>query len=240
MRQADRFVVLTYTWKRWVEATESRAQAIVIPNPVPEFPELDDAQALSVQAVTAGDPGRTSVLLFLGRIEGEKGIFVLLEALAEAKLRGASWQLVCGGEGDIEPARRHAAALGLLDTDVRFLGWVDGEAKRGWLRRCDMLVLPSLNENMPVVVLEAFAYGKPVAASSVGGIPDMVLDGQDGFLFPPGDSNALMHILLHALQPDVNLRHMGVLAREKAARHYAAPDIMRQVEAMYRRLLSAE
>lgn len=236
LRRADRFVVLTRTWKRWAEATEGRVRAIVIPNPVPEMPNLESHEPARSQA--ARDlPDDAPVLLYLGRIEHEKGIFVLLDALAEARRCGADWRLICGGSGDIEIAQQHAHKVGLTDDCVRFLGWIDGDVKRDLLRRCDMLVLPSFAENMPVVLLEAFAYGKPVAASSVGGVPDMVIDGQDGFLFPPGDSHALAGILLAALQPNVDLERMGTSAREKAAALYAPRDVLRQVEAMYAQLL---
>lgn len=236
LRRAARFVVLTNTWKRWAEATEGRTRVVVIPNPVPEMPNLETQEPATSQAAR-DSPDDVPLLLYLGRIEHEKGIFVLLEALAEARHCGANWRLICGGSGDIEIAQQHALKLGLAADSVRFLGWIDGDAKRNWLRRCDMLVLPSFAENMPVVLLEAFAYGKPVAASSVGGVPDMVLDGQDGFLFPPGDSHSLAGILLAALKPNIDLERMGASAREKAAALYAPRDVIRQVEAMYAQLL---
>ena len=236
MRRARYFIVLTNGWKHWIETTEARSRVVVIPNPTPELPDLC-VPASALQEATSDGSSAMPLLLFLGRVEQEKGILVLLEALAEARRRGATWQLVCGGTGDIEFARARADALGLSEADVRFVGWIDGETKRGWLQRCDMLVLPSFTENMPMVLLEAFGYAKPVVATSVGGIPDMILDGVDGFLCPPGDSDSLAKILVNALRADVDLKRMGTAGREKADAQYAPAYVIGQIEALYSQLL---
>lgn len=239
MRRAERFILLTDSWKQWGDATEPRIRAVVIPNPVPELPELSKLGESKPESNHRGAESSAAmpVLLFLGRIEAEKGIFVLLEALATAKRNGAQWQLVCGGTGDLGAARQCATRLGLSNEEVRFVGWVDGEAKRDWLRKCDMLVLPSFIENMPVALLEAFAYGKPVLATRVGGIPDIVLDGVDGFLFPPGDQSALAQLLTNSLESSANLKSMGVAARKKALLQYSPEHVIGQIEATYKQLL---
>lgn len=239
MRRAKRFIVLTHSWRRWAEDIEPRSRVSVIPNPAPRLPELsslgtgDTWTTLKPLAVCATSP----VLLFLGRIEREKGIYVLIEAVALAKRMGVSCELVCGGSGEIEAARQRASELGLVESDVRFLGWIDGEAKHAWLCRCDMLVLPSLMENMPVVLLESFAYGKPVLASSVGGIPDMVHHGVDGFLCPPNDPEALSSALCMALHPDTDRIAMGLAARRKVEAIYSANRVTQQIELTYQELL---
>lgn len=223
MRRALRFVVLTAQWQRWALATEPRARVRVIPNPVPYLPgELHEASDCE-----------TRLLLFLGRVEPDKGVFVLLEALARARAAGAAWQLVCGGNGDLEGARRTAHALGLGPEDVRFLGWIDGDAKRHWLERCTLLVLPSFVENMPVVILEAFAFGKAVIATRVGGVPDVVSDAQDGFLVEPQDVASLCDALVRAYGCRDHLRRMGLHGRAKAAAQYAPAKVVSLVDSLY-------
>jgi glycosyltransferase involved in cell wall biosynthesis len=229
MRRSLRFIVLTEEWRRWVVATEPRAHVCVIPNPAPFLPELPDG----------GFRSEPDLLLFLGRVEREKGLFVLLEALSRARRSGAAWRLVCGGTGDLEAARRAAQELGLGAEDVQFLGWIDGEAKHDLLARCRLLVLPSFIENMPVSVLEAFAYGKPVIATAVGGVPDLVTHDVDGFLGPPGDATWLEHALRQAYDQPERIAEMGHRARSKLEAHYAAPRVLAQVDALYSECLRA-
>ena len=109
---------------------------------------------------------------------------------------------------------------------------MDGAAKSAWLTRCAALVLPSLIENMPVVLLEAFAHGKPVIATRVGGVADMLSDGCEGYLVEPGNASALGHALVAAWQRD-GLAAMGGAARERFVAHYARERVVARVEALY-------
>jgi glycosyltransferase involved in cell wall biosynthesis len=223
MRRARRFVVLTEEWRRWASAVEPRSRVCVIPNPAPHVPELPDG----------GFRSEPNLLLFLGRVEHEKGLFVLLEALARSRRAGAAWRLVCGGTGDLEAARRAARELGLGPEDVQFLGWIDGGVKHEWLTRCTLLVLPSFIENMPVSVLEAFAYGKPVIATAVGGVPDVVTQDVDGFLGPAGDVDWLHDILRDVYAQPQRLASMGLRGREKLDARYTAQRVLDQADALY-------
>lgn len=229
MRRALRFVVLTREWQVWAHATEPSARVCVIPNPAPLLPPtpLDASRC---------DP---ALLLFLGRVEHDKGVFVLLEALARARAEGTGWRLVCGGNGDLDTARHAADALGLGPLDVQFLGWIDGEAKRQWLERCALLVLPSFIENMPVVILEAFSYGKAVIATRVGGVPDVVDAGVDGFLVEPRDVVGLAGALVRAYSCRDHICAMGLQGREKVQERYAAAKVISQIDSMYRECLGS-
>lgn len=225
MRRSIRFVVLTQGWREWVEQIEPGARVVVIPNPAPEIPPWPGDRR-------AGDCVPT--MLYLGRIEDAKGIDVLLDATARAHRQGAAWRLVCGGTGEIEQANQQRIHLGLPESAVTFAGWVDGERKRQLLRDCDLLVLPSRAENMPVVVLEAFAYGKPVVATAVGGIPDVVTEGVDGFLVAAGDAGALAERLVALHHQRDELPRLGHAGRLKVEAHYAPAVVVARVEALYR------
>ena len=224
MRRASGFVVLTHEWRDWAMSIEPRADLRVIPNPAPFLPDLRRASA----------PREPDLILFLGRIERDKGLFVLLEALAQARERGAMWRLVCGGTGDLAQAQRAATALSLGSRDVQFLGWTDGDEKTRWLERCALLVLPSFVENMPVVLLEAFAFAKPVIATRVGGVPDVVTPGEDGWLVEAGDVVGLADALCVAHTDDDRLLAMGRRARAKAEARYSPAHVVAEVDALYR------
>jgi glycosyltransferase involved in cell wall biosynthesis len=229
MRRARRFVVLTESWRRWAMEIEPRANVCVIPNTVAPVRARSSAESEAVRGP----------LLFLGRIEREKGIFVLVQALARAHAAGAAWRLVCGGTGEVEAVRRAMQQARLPDEAIEFRGWVGGEQKAALLDQCALLVLPSLIENMPVSVLEAFAHGKPVIATRVGGIPDMVIPGSEGLLVPPGDAGALAAALIEAWHSPAEWRARGVSARERFQRDYACDAVVARVEALYGQCLGS-
>ncbi len=129
-------------------------------------------------------------LLFLGRLEHDKGVFDLIAAFARAFGDCGEAVLQLGGEGDRDAVERHARSLGVADR-VEFLGWVAGAAKRSALERADIFVLPSYVEGLPVAMLEAMHCGVPIVMSAVGSIPEVATDGVDALLVAPGDVDAL-------------------------------------------------
>lgn len=223
MRSCRRFVVLTQGWRRWVEQIEPSSTVCVIPNPAPSIPSQPSDMP----------PRDKATLAFLGRIEYEKGIDVLLDAIAVARQSGAAWRLACGGTGELSEFRARSRSLGLNDDSVQFLGWLGMEAKDALLRECSLLVLPSRAENMPVSILEAYAYGKPVIATAVGGIPDVVEDGKDGWMVPAGDSHALAVALQMAWERYSALSSMGAAGRVKVKTQYSAERIGKLVDDLY-------
>lgn len=145
--------------------------------------------------------------LYLGRLSAEKGVGTLLEAHASSR---AGWKLVVAGTGPLE------AELKLKYKHANFVGHVTGDRLREVIDRASVVVVPSeCYENCPMSVLEAMAYGKPVVGSRMGGIPELVLDGETGFLFEAGSVDDL-RTRLDQLMHDGNLRRrLGVNARQR-------------------------
>jgi glycosyltransferase involved in cell wall biosynthesis len=147
-------------------------------------------------------------LLFVGRLRIRKGVEVLLEALPP----GA--RLLIAGDGE------HRAALegrlkGKPGPGVRFLGRCDAGRVRGLLRGAAALVVPSIYEGMPLVVLEAMEANVPVVASRVSGIPEVVEDGVTGWLVPPEDPGALAAALSAVLEHPDEARRRGEAGRRR-------------------------
>ncbi len=152
---------------------------------------------------------------FLGFMDGRKGESDLLRALASPGVPPCS--LLLAGDGPMRTgAEALAVRLGLADR-VCFLGNIDGAAKDDFFRRIDVLCLPSQAENLPIALLEAMGYGRPVIATPVGGIPDMVTDGAQGRLTPPGDIGALADALTEAALNPEEVRRRGRAAWETVA-----------------------
>ncbi|MBN2308819.1 MAG: glycosyltransferase [Candidatus Hydrogenedentes bacterium] len=151
--------------------------------------------------------------LFFGQLLKHKGIFTLLDAVAQAASGMAIAVAGTGPESD-EVARR-VERLGL--SGVRLVGYQSGKALYDLIRRARFVVVPSeWYENQPYAVLESFALGKPVLASAIGGIPELV-DDEVGGLFTPGDTAELAAKLAGLGSDTARLREMGMAARHRVA-----------------------
>lgn len=138
------------------------------------------------------------IVLYVGHLKEEKGAFDLLHAFQQQQaLKDARLVLVGGGAG-ADACRALAQQLGVK---AQFAGEQPHESIPLWFAACDVLTLPSWNEGMPNVVIEALACGRPVVASSVGGIPDVIRDDL-GALVPPRDPQALGEALVNVLSKE--------------------------------------
>ncbi len=161
----------------------------------------------------AADPG-TGELLFVGRLRIRKGVEVLLAAIAELRLRGWRGRLVLAGDGEHRGAlESRARELGLGPESVVFLGRATAGQVRALLASARALVVPSIYEGMPLVILEAMAAGVPVVASAVSGIPEVVVDGETGWLVPCEDPPQLARALGEVLADETETRRRGAAGR---------------------------
>lgn len=218
-QQSSAVVVLSGSWARWINDTFAGVNAVVIHNPVTVPPESQAAR--DCEAV-----------LFLGRLGKGKGVFVLLEATSRLAAAGSPVKLWLGGDGSIDTCRKHASDLGIADR-VEFLGWVSGEHKARLLGTAGVYCLPSFNEGLPISLLEAMAIGMPVVTTPVGGIPEVVSDGVEGYLVAPGDAEALAAKLAELIGDPDRAKQMGSLGRRKVLDKFAAEVIVPKIEALY-------
>jgi len=146
---------------------------------------------------------KENYLLYMGRLSPFKGIEYLIEAFENVRKSYASLKLVIAGSGN------HGSYLRKITHDtegVRFIGFVSSHGiKKLLYKNCLAVVVPSLHETAPLVVLEAMASGKPVVASDVGSIPSMISHGKNGFLVKPGGSKSIA-TFVKLLCEDSNLR----------------------------------
>jgi glycosyltransferase involved in cell wall biosynthesis len=154
----------------------------VLPNPAPPISALPERAQLRRELDLDGD-----VLVFAGRLGPQKAVGTLLEALRDLP----AVTLVVAGDGPERSALEGRASELGLGGRVRFLGSVPRETVLQLFRAADASVLPSAWENFPHTVVEALAVGCPVIATAVGGVPEVVVDGENGLLVPAGDDRAL-------------------------------------------------
>ncbi len=140
-----------------------------------------------------------------------------------------------GGEGDRIVVEDLINELNLNDH-VTILGWIQGETKAQLLNNADVLVLPSYNEVLPMSILEALAYRVPVVASRIGGIPDAISDGVEGFLVEVGDINAISESILKIISDSEARKVMRVNARNKAESLFDDKVIVAKISKLYKEL----
>jgi starch synthase (maltosyl-transferring) len=205
----------------------------VIPNGVDPTP-FDDATPASRDAL--GIPPDAVVALFVGRIDVQKGVADLLDAAAKVAVERKDWHLVLVGDGpDLRKHRARTETDTRLARRVHWLGRRDDIA--ALLNAADLLVLPSLWEGMPNVVLEAMASRRAVVATDVEGSEDLVVPGRTGWLIPAGDPARLASALLEAHSDSERLRRYGDAAREWVDTHYSWASAIRAYEQLWARIL---
>ena len=170
-------------------------------------------------------------VLFVGRLVSNKGPQTLVEAAPEVLKRHQDARFLFLGEGPLHKAlRRRTRSLG-IDQNVAFLGTRSDVAEI--MRGAALLARPSTLEGMPLTVLEGMASGLPVVATPVGGTPELVSDGVNGRLVPPGDSNALASRIIELLDDPHLAAEMGRHGRQRAAAGYTWERVIARTEAVY-------
>ncbi|MBL8861141.1 MAG: glycosyltransferase [Planctomycetes bacterium] len=162
-------------------------------------------------------------LVCVARLSIEKGVDLLVEALALLAGEGVEFELVLVGDGDLRPQIEAAVASTGLARRVRLDGWGDAARVRAAIEQAAVLVVPSRAEGLPVVIMEALALRRPVVATAVGGIPELVMDGVSGWLVPPGSARALAEALRTALATPLAQRAaLGEQGARRVAERHAA------------------
>jgi glycosyltransferase involved in cell wall biosynthesis len=168
----------------------------------------------------------------VARLQPEKGVADFLKAAARVSKISPRVRFLVVGDG---PLREELLALARrigVEKRVRFLGYrTDARALVGLM---EVLVVPSVTEGSPLIVLEAMAAGVPVVASAVGGIPDQIRHDEEGLLVPPGDSGALGEALLNLLRDPACARRLGEAGRRRATSEFGHPTMVRRIEDVYR------
>ena len=194
-----------------------------------------DRATSAVARKALGLPARGPVIGVLGRLVPVKGHGYLVEAWPAILKEFPSALLLFVGEGpQREPLAARAASLGVANH-VRMVGAQFDLP--GYVAACDVIVQPSLNEGMGRTVLEALVMGKPVIASRVGGLPDLIEHGRNGLLVPPASPSALAHAVCSLLWDPVRLRRMSGAARRSVGHRLSAQAMVEAIDRLYGELL---
>lgn len=215
-------VVLSERWNEFFQENFKIKRLMVIRNPVEHTPAID----------TTPVDSNLVTFLFLGRIADHKGIFDLVNIVVKEQdaLRGKCRFLV-GGNHEVERLQNEIKEGGISDM-VEYIGWVQNDDKHKALAECDYFILPTYEEGMPMTILEAFSYGKPVITTPVGSIPEVVTHEKNGILFNPGDVETLKNVLFSVINDRSSYDHMSRNAKATAVDYYPE-SIKKELESLY-------
>lgn len=231
VRTSDATTAVSSFTARELRAIAPAATPVVIPFGAAVAPRA----ASDSDRVPFGTP--QSNLLFVGRLVPRKGVDVLLRALATPALAHARLTIV--GDGGERPRLEALAAALQVASRVTFTGLVAAPELDAHFRACDALVLPAVDdalsgtEGLGVVLIEALSYGKPVVASDIGGIPDVIRPGETGLLVPPGDPPALSAALGSLAESPEWARMLGESGRADVQDRFSWARIADDLTAMY-------
>jgi len=199
---ADHTVVLGDVWRQWVieNFNVPPGKVSIVYNGVPTPRQ-------------AQRPKRTDKafhLLFVGNLSERKGVSDLLHALAAPPLRERNVKLTLAGGGPLDHYQQLAECLGIADH-TRFAGWLTQDGARDLMLSADALILPSYDEGLPLVILEALASGTPVICTPVGSVPEVLKDHETALLVMPGAQDDIVGAVLELID-NASLRASLALA----------------------------
>lgn len=228
---ADAIIAVSGEWKERLSHIISAERVLTLRN------------CIAVDIISQGDGTQGDSMLFLGSLGPSKGVFDLIEAMGCLRARGLNPHIWLAGyeerEGDLDRVRARLEELG-LEHVCELVGMVQGTRKAQLLRDASLFVLPSYREGLPMAVLEAMAAGLPVVATRVGGIPDVINDGYNGYLVAPGDVKALADRLAFLAENSDLRAIMGRRCREIAERELDVKPYVTRLVALYETLLDGQ
>jgi glycosyltransferase involved in cell wall biosynthesis len=224
----DRFVPVSQAVASGSALEQSGAPFEIIPNFIPD---TRPAPTIDIDAYTSQLPDG-EFLLFVGGLSLHKGVDILLRAYATLP-PSITLPLVLIG---YEVSGFSFAALPLPDNTLVLQHWPNEAVLAAW-QRCTIALVPSnWPEPCPTVAMEAMEAGRPVIASRIGGLPDIVADGQTGMLVPPGDADALRQAIQHLVENPQLRTQMGKLGQQKVVQ-FQARSVVTRLEHLYRELI---
>lgn len=198
--KVDAVIVLSEEWLDWFDSKDFCTKSFFVMHNAVQIPSKKCS------------PFSQQDVLFLGRLDENKSPDVLLRASKKMLSEHPDSKLIFAGDGQIVRYESLAKKLN-IENRCEFLGWIGKEDKESLFERVGVYCLPSKNEGMPMSVLEAMAHGIPVISTPVGGVPQIIRDGENGYLMPIDNVDCLSGLLCQLMSSN-NLRaNIGAAGR---------------------------
>lgn len=223
LSKCARIVVLSKSWQDYFVKTFNRTDVDIINNIVDE------------RIIKPNEVDGTLKFWFFGCIGDRKGLFDLLTVFAESQGEFRNKiHLYVGGTGEVDRLNKFLSDTG-IDDMVTFLGFVNGNKKEEIISSCNVFALPSYNEGLPIAILEAMSAGKTVISTTVGGIPEVVINGVNGFVHEPGDRKSIYQAI-KTLVDNPNLLQSYAQEALRIVKEYFPSSVKKQLLEVYKQI----
>ena len=225
---SDAVICLSQSWYDYFQQNYKTKKLLVLPNIIDD-PEIHGGIKKNNEIT----------FLFLGLVCEEKGIFNLVDVIADNKEKYRNKiKLLIGGNGKTKQLT-DLIKKNQLEDMIEFLGWIDNKKKIIVLNKADVYILPSYIEGLPVSVLEAMSYGMAVISTNVGGIPEIVKNKENGLLIEPGNLKQIEESMDCLLENPELIKLYGNVSRQRVQKHLPDP-VVEQLINIYQSVLINE
>lgn len=196
LNKANKVIALSDEWKDLLGEIVDKEKIEILYN------------SIQVGKVNENKDYKRNKILFLGRVGERKGVYDIIKLVPKIIERYSDAEFIIAGDGEVEQIRKLVEEK-QLDNNVKILGWTSGEDKINLIREATIYLLPSYNEGMPISILEAMANQLPIVSTIIGGIPQLVKDGEEGYLFEAGDLNGFEKAIEKVLSSEKERARLG-------------------------------
>ncbi|WP_298786184.1 glycosyltransferase family 4 protein [uncultured Marinococcus sp.] len=225
LRLNERVIVLSDYWKEFFRHIVPLEKIAVIENGIALKNYTYDKSEIPVN------------FLFMGRLGDRKGVYDLVEACGRIAETNSGFHVHIAGDGEVEKVAALVKKKN-LEHCVHVLGWAGEKEREMYLQKADVMVLPSYNEGFPMAILEAMNYGTAVISTRVGGIPEMITEGTDGFIIDPGDVEALTERMKLLLERPELRELMGKNNMQKVREQFDVEVQAAKIDKIYQNILN--
>lgn len=228
INNADCVICLSQKWEDFFKTIFSPKKVVIVPNII-DYPDNSLVKTNTNELK----------FLFLGKVGQRKGVYDLLDVIHQKRsYYKGKVKLQIGGNGEVELLEKMIKEKDLTEM-VEYIGWVSSAEKNRYLNDCDVYILPSYNEGLPISILEAMSYGKPIISTPVGGIPEIVIPGRNGFLVEPGNLKSIDEVITNCVENKSSLVRLGIESIAIVEKHFPK-NVLKELSFIYNELLNNE
>lgn len=219
LKISDKIICLSDEWNDFFKNIIEEKKIIVLGNPVEDFKNI----------MNLDENNNLINMLFLGKICEEKGIYELIEYLfTNTHFKENKIKLTIGGIGNIDKLE----SIINDNINIKYVGWITKEEKLKYMSECNLLILPSHTEGLPISILEAMSAGKPIISTNVGGIPSIVKEKHNGWLLNVHELEKLGEIFTEIFNNNEIIREYGDNSYKESMKFHPK-DIIYKLEKTY-------
>ena len=227
LKKVDRIALLSERVKKIVGKFIPKDRLSVLPSSVRISDFLNEKEKLEILS-----NNRINILFVGGGDPFRKGLMDVIKSIPLVVEEYDNVSFILTGGENVSKVQPECEEMGIIKY-VNFWGWIKEEEKIKLYNSVDMLLLPSYNEGLPYVIIEALAAGIPIISTPVGGIPEVVEDGKNGFIIDFGDYNALAKRILYLLQNEEKREIININNRTKAKEIYSLKSLVNRIQNVY-------